>query len=150
MARNLSLADFLPVYRGEVREAIPDFGDDPEEGAPMELYTYRGLAKWYEAGSARLLTAAKADVPAGGPANLDELIEGLVRIEETGKALFLPLMRQAEAEGAAWAESLVRALEALRDCRWQLMALRADNDRDGEAPTFSSPDQLRRFLDGLS
>jgi hypothetical protein len=153
MAKTLSLGDFLPVYSGEVREAVPDYGDDLEEGAPMELDTYRGLAKSFEAGSARLLTAAKAEVPAGGPANLDELIEGLLQLERNGQALFLPLMRQAEADGASWAEPLVRALEALRDCRWHLMVLRADNDRDDrneDAPTFSDADQLRRFRDGLS
>lgn len=153
MAKNLSLGDFLPVYSGEVCEAVPDDRDDLEVRVPMELDTYRALAKSFEAGSARLLTAAKAEAPAGGPANLDELIEGLLRLEQNGQALFLPLMRQAEAEGASWAEPLVCALEALRDCRWRLMVLRADNDRDDrdeDAPTFSDVDQLRRFRDGLS
>jgi len=116
----------------------------------MELNTYRGLAKTLEGGSVRLLAAAKAEVPAGGPANLDELIDGLLELEENAHALFGPLLRQAEAARAAWSEPLVRALEALRDSRWQLMVLRADTDQDDDSPTFSDADQLRRFLSGQS
>jgi hypothetical protein len=152
MANNLSLRDFFPLHSGEVREAVPDYGDrdDFEEGAPMELNTYRGLAKLFEAGSARLLTTAKAEAAGGGPANMDELIDGLLRLEKDAHALFSPLLSQAERTGAPWAEPLIRALEALRDCRWQMMALRADADRDDTAaPTFSDADALRRFLDGL-
>ena len=151
MAKNLSLRDFLPVYTGEVREAVPDYRDYEEvEGAPMEFYIRRGLAKKLESGSARLLAAAKAEVPAGGPANLDELIDGLLTLEKTAHALFGPLVRQAEATKALWAEPLIRALEALRDSRWQLMVLRADNDQGEDSPTFSDADQLRRFVNGLS
>lgn len=156
MAKNLSLQDFFPVHSGEVREAVPDSGDkrdDFEEGAPMGLDTYRGLAKLFEAGSARLLTAAEAEVADGGPANLDELIDGLLGLEKDVQALFAPLLNQAERAGAPWAEALIRALEALRDCRWQMMALRADADRnasDEAAPTFSDAGALRRFLDGLN
>ncbi len=150
MGKNLPLRDFLPVYSGEIREAVPDYGHELEEGAPMELNTYRGLAKTLEAGSVRLLAAAKAEAPAGGPANLDELINGLLQLEQTAHALFGPLLRQAETARAAWSEPLVRALEALRDSRWQLMVLRADTERDGDSPTFSDADQLRRFLSGQS
>src|SRR5262249_9614242 len=126
MAKILSLRDFLPGNRGEVREAVPDSRDyDEEEGAPMELYAHRGLARTLEAGSARLLEAAKAEVPAGGPANLDELIEGLLQLERTAHAVFGPLLRQAEEAKALWAEPLIRALEALRDSRWPLMVLPA-------------------------
>jgi hypothetical protein len=153
MARNLLLQDFFPARSGEVREAVPDYGDEYEEGAPMELGTYRGLAKRFETGSARLLTAAKAEAAGGGPANMDELIDGLLGLERDAQALFSPFLRKAEMAGAAWAEPLIRALEALRDCRWQMMALRADvdsNERDEEAPSFSDADALRRFLDGLN
>jgi hypothetical protein len=150
MGKSLSLRDFLPVYGGEVREAVPDYGDDWEEGAPMELNNHRGLARSLEAGSARLLAAAKAEVPAGGPANLDELIDGLLQLEQNAHALFGPLLRQAETAKAAWAEPLVRSLEALRDSRWQLMVLRADTDQADDSPTFSDADQLRRFIDGQS
>ena len=150
MGNVLSLRDFFPVQRGEVAEAVPDYGDELEEGAPMELDTYRGVAKAFESGSARLLAAATAEVPTGGPANLDELIDGLDQLERTAQALFSHLLRQAEAERAAWSEPLIRALEALRDCRWQLMVLRADRERDGEGATFADAEQLRRFLDGLS
>jgi hypothetical protein len=150
MAKNLSLRDFFPMPGGQVAEAVLKYGDELEEGAPMELSTYRGLAESFETGSARLLMAAKAEVPAGGPANLDELIDGLLGLERDAQALFVPILRQAEAEGASWSEPLVRALEALRDCRWQLMTLRADTERDEEAPTFSNAGELRRHLDGLS
>ena len=155
MAKNLSLQDFFPMHGGEVREAVPDYGDsyDFEEGAPMELSTYRGLAKLFEAGSTRLLETARAEAAVGGPANMDDLIDGLLGLERDAQALFSPFLRKAEAAGAAWAEPLIRALEALRDCRWQMMALRADADRHNEgeaAPTFSDPAALRRFLDGLN
>jgi hypothetical protein len=155
MAKNLSLQDFFPVHSGEVREAVPDYGDryDSREGAPMELDTYRGLAKLFETGSARLLTTAKAEVAEGGPANMDELIDGLLGLERDAQALFSPLLTQAERAGAPWAEPLIRALEALRDCRWQIMALRADvdrNEQDEAAPAFSDAGSLRRFLDGLN
>jgi hypothetical protein len=150
MGKKLSLRDFLPVYSGEVREAMPDYGGELEEGAPRELYTYRGLAKTLEGGSVRLLDAVKVEAPAGGPANLDELIHGLLQLEQNAHALFGPLLRQAETANAAWAEPLVRALEALRDSRWQLMALRADAEPADDSPTFSDADQLRRFLNGLS
>ena len=154
MARNLSLQDFFPLHSGEVREAVPDYGAsyDDREGAPMELDTYRGLAKLFETGSARLLTTAKAEAAGGGPANMDELIDGLLRLERDAQALFSPSLRKAEAAGAAWAEPLIRALEALRDCRWQMMALRADIERNEsaeEAPVFADAGALRRFLDGL-
>jgi hypothetical protein len=153
MAKNLSLQDFFPVHGGEIREAVPDYGDSYNfrEGAPMELDTYRGLAKLFEAGSARLLATAKAEAADGGPSNMDELIDGLLGLERDAQALFSPFLRKAEAAGAAWAEPLILALEALRDCRWQMMALRADqNDQDEAAPTFSDAGALRRFLDGLN
>lgn len=155
MAKNLSLQDFFPVHSGEVREAVPDYGDSYNfgEGMPMELAAYRGLAKLFEAGSARLLETAKAEAAGVGPANMDELIDGLLGLERDAQALFSPSLRKAEAAGAAWAEPLIRALEALRDCRWQMMALRADADRHDEdeaAPTFSDPGALRRFLDDLN
>lgn len=156
MAKNLSLGDFFPVSRGEVREAVPDYyrndRDDFEEGAPMDMMYCHGLAKSLEAGAARLLTAAKAEAESdeGGPGNLDELIEGLERLEENAYALFAPFMPRAEAAGASWAEPLIRALESLRDCRWHIMVLRAETDRDDAAPTFSDAATLRKFLDGLS
>jgi hypothetical protein len=152
MAKNLSLRDFFPVQSGMVREAVANYGDDFEEGAPMELNTYRSLAKALESGSLRLTTVAKAEVADGGPANpanIDELIEGLLTLERDTQALFSPLLSQAERSGAAWSEVLIRALEALRDCRWQMMALRADADRDESSPTFSDAGALKRFLDGL-
>jgi hypothetical protein len=150
MGKNLPLRDFLPVYSGEIREAVPDYSHELEEGAPMELNTCRGLAKTLEAGSIRLLAAAKAEAPAGGPANLDELIDGLLQLEQNAHALFGPLLRQAETARATWAEPLVRSLEALRDSRWQLMVLRADTDQADDSPAFSNADQLKRFIDGLS
>src|SRR4051812_47451307 len=150
MAKNLSLGDFFPVSSGEVREAVPDYyRDDFEEGAPMDMRYCHGLAKSLEAGAARLLTAARSDAAEGGPGNLDELIEGLERLEENASALFSPFLRRAEAAGASWAEPLIRALESLRDCRWQMMVLRADTDREDAAPTFSDAGTLRKLIDGL-
>lgn len=146
MTDDIALRDFFPVSSGEVREAVPDYGDESEEGEPVELSTHRSLAKSLESGSVRLLTAAKAKAGADGRlANMDELISGLLRLERDAQALFSPFLDQPSR-----AESLIRALEALRDCRWQMMALRADTDRDHGAPTFSEAGDLRRFLDGLS
>jgi hypothetical protein len=96
-----------------------------------------------ESGSVRLLTAVKAKAGADGRlANLDELISRLLHLERDAQALFSPFLAQPSR-----AEPLIRALEALRDCRWQMMALRADTDHEDGAPTFSDADDLRQFLD---
>jgi hypothetical protein len=81
---------------------------------------------------------------------MDDLIDDLLSLEKDAQALITPFLR--EDVGALYSESLIRALEALRDCRWQMMAVRADSDREGQeaAPTFSDSGALRLFLDGLS
>ncbi len=122
--------------------------DEEMEGAPMEMDNYRGVAKSYESGCARLLAAVEAELPQGGPSNMDDLIDGLYEIERTGQALFLPLIRQAE--GAPWAEPLIRSLEALRDSRWRLMILRGELDREGTGPAIESVEDLRRLMHGLN
>ena len=150
LGKALSIQDFFPVRRGRVAEALVDYRDIPDwelEGAPMEMDSYRGVAKSYESGCARLLAAVEAELPQGGPSNMDELIDGLYEIERTGQALFLPLIRQAD--GASWAEPLIRALEALRDSRWRLMVLRAELSRDEEGPAFENIEDLRRFMRDL-
>jgi hypothetical protein len=97
-----------------------------------------------ESGSVRRLAAVKAKAGADGRlANLDELISGLLHLERDAQALFSPSLDQPSR-----AEPLIRALEALRDCRWQMMALRADTDHDDGAPTFSGAHNLRQLLDG--
>lgn len=150
MGKALSLRDFFPIGTGQVAEAAVEYGTDwgeEMEGAPVEMYSYRGVAESFETGCARLLAAVEAEVPQGGPENLDELIDGLYEVERIGQALFMPLIRQAD--GALWAEPLVRSLESLRDSRWNLMMLRADLDQDEDGPEFSNPEDLRRFIDGL-
>ena len=147
LGKALSLRDFFPVRRGRVAEALVDYREIPDwelEGAPMEMDSYRGVAKSYESGCARLLAAVEAELPQGGPSNMDDLIDGLYEIERTGQALFLPLIRQAD--GAPWAEPLIRALEALRDTRWRLMILRFELDPEDAGPAIDSVEDLRRLM----
>ena len=70
---------------------------------------------------------------------MDDLIDGLLSLERDAQALITPFLRKTEGE-VLCSEPLIRALEALRDCRWQMMAVRADADEgdlDEAAPTFS-------------
>lgn len=151
MGKALSLRDFFPIGTGQVAEAAVEYGTDwgeEMEGAPVEMYSYRGVAESFETGCAHLLAAVEAEVPQGGPENLDELIDGLYEVERIGQALFMPLIRQAD--GALWAEPLIRSLEALRDGRWRLMILRFELDPEGVGPELKSAEDLRRLVRGLN
>lgn len=151
VGKALSLRDFFPVQRGQVAEAQVDYRDLPEEemeGAPMEIESCRGVAKSFKDGCARLLAVVEAELSQGGPANLDELIDGLYEIERVGQDLFLPLIRQAA--GAPWAEPLIRSLEALRDSRWHLMILQFELEPEETGPTFESVEDFRRFVRDLN
>jgi hypothetical protein len=57
------------------------------------------------------------------------------------------LARRARSLARRQEDAALRFVEALRDARWQVMALRAQFDpasRDG--PIFTDPDELRRYL----
>lgn len=43
-------------------------------------------------------------------------------------------------------EANEKALAALRDMRWKLLALRAEHEDPGGAPVFSDPEELIQFL----
>jgi hypothetical protein len=43
-------------------------------------------------------------------------------------------------------EANTRALEALRDMRWKLLAFRAKHEDPGDAPVFSDPEALIQYL----
>ena len=44
---------------------------------------------------------------------------------------------------------LLRCLEALRDCRWEVMALRAERARGSEFAAIEDPSALRAHLEQL-
>lgn len=57
------------------------------------------------------------------------------------------LTRHARALARRQEDAALRFVEALRDARWQLMALRAHSDpASRRGPTFTDPDELRRYL----
>lgn len=55
--------------------------------------------------------------------------------------------RRARALARRQEDAVLRFVEALRDARWQMMALRAHFDVDSRnGPTFDSPTEMRRYL----
>jgi hypothetical protein len=57
------------------------------------------------------------------------------------------ISRQARALTRRQEDAVVRFVEALRDARWQMMALRAHFDPDyRNGPTFDNPAEMRRYL----
>jgi hypothetical protein len=55
--------------------------------------------------------------------------------------------RRARALARRQEDAVLRFVEALRDARWQMMALRAHFDGDPRnGPTFDNPAQMRRYL----
>ena len=55
--------------------------------------------------------------------------------------------RRARALARRQEDAVLRFVEALRDARWQMMALRARFDADSrDGPTFDNPAEMRRYL----
>jgi len=55
--------------------------------------------------------------------------------------------RRARALARRQEDAVLRFVEALRDARWQMIALRAHFDVDSRnGPTFDSPTEMRRYL----
>ena len=55
--------------------------------------------------------------------------------------------RRARALARRQEDAVLRFVEALRDARWQMMALRAHFDADsGEGPIFDNPAEMRHYL----
>jgi hypothetical protein len=139
----------VPAYRSEEPVDAPV---DPS--APIETEACLQRAEGLKEGCARLLEAATAELPNGGPDNIDDLIEGLLPLERRTQRLFATVLRWAEDKGGdaeAISEPLIQALEALRDTRWRLMALRSEARRGEEAgPVFENAEELRRYVSALS
>jgi|SRR5271167_3510496 len=60
-----------------------------------------------------------------------------------------PIRQSAAARALArrQEDAVLRFVEALRDARWQMMALRARFDADSrDGPTFDNPAEMRRYL----
>jgi hypothetical protein len=114
---------------------------------------------------ARLVANDRAAAEAGGRLDWDYRIERL-RFFETEAARDVARMRKlvdrilASAHGASLVirrraralarrqeDAVVRFVEALRDARWQMMALRANFDREiGTGVVFDDPAEMRRSL----
>jgi hypothetical protein len=55
--------------------------------------------------------------------------------------------RRARALARRQEDAVLRFVEALRDARWQMMAMRAQFDVDSRSgPTFDNPAEMRRYL----
>jgi hypothetical protein len=166
----LFVEDYVPTTPpGMGREA-----DAVAEAAPggamavLDQFAARVLAFEHHrdetsAGALRLV----GDVQRNPPANLDDLIEQLQEIEERSARQLMPLLRDFKANRNVLArdpnprfrlqatsllrryeEAIVATLEALRDARWRLMALRAEiEDQRGEA--FTDSRELLRHLRDL-
>ncbi len=159
----LDLRDFFPREPGDgyvAEPPAPAYGSEEpvavpvDPSSPIETEACLRRAKDLRDGCVRLLEAATAELPNGGPDNIDDLIEDLLPLERRSQRLFAPVLRWAEDKDGdtdGISEPLIQALEALRDTRWRLMALRAETRRGEEAgPIFESAEELRRYVSGLS
>ena len=137
--------------------------------APVPFLGNRPLGEQVEnleRGLERLEHAIEAGLPEGGPPNLDRLIDDLYSLEisvhrgasgqrvETNEGLREAAMacddEMQSPELHQERQTLIeRTLTALRDCRWQLMALRADLERDQETAEFTDAASLQTYLDQL-
>lgn len=114
---------------------------------------------------ARSVANERATAASGGQVDWDYQIERLdlceaeaardvVRIRKlVGRILALTdddrsAGRRARALARRQEEAVARLVEALRDARWQMMALRAQYDPTARVgPIFDDPEELRRHLD---
>jgi hypothetical protein len=120
--------------------------------------------------AASILAAVEKEVSNGClSVSLDEMIAYYETVEEEFKTAHLPEIERAEmlkketfslpvsredrARSIAMWDKAIRihskALEVVRDLRWQLMALRALIEPRGVEPVFSDPNELKAHLDKL-
>lgn len=118
---------------------------------------------------AALLKVLDGEIREGQPSlDVDEVLEFLNANEERLKASMLPNIKETERilrevifklppeiRGRALhvhkrrLANMYRALEFMRDARWQMMSLRADRDRAEVGPTFEDAGALERYLDEI-
>ena len=100
--------------------------------------------------------------------DFDEVIDTLRSVEEDVKNDLTPTINRVKAirkrtfsmPGATPSErargiaavdryiaALNESLEMLRDFRWKIMTIRADNESPGDAPVFDDPEELMQYLD---
>jgi hypothetical protein len=117
-----------------------------------------------------VLNVVKNATPASIRAiNFDELVKHYEELEEKMRGYALPVIERAKAkkkeqfslpvsraersEAIAIYDKIIRihiqGLEAIRDLRWQLMALRAASEPPSGSPVFSDPRELKSYLDKL-
>lgn len=113
-------------------QLVDDFSSGPRKDSPPQDWeaAIGGLKEWEK--------SLKEDVR--------PTIERLKQVQKdlTGVA---PAERpKATAMADRHINTILSTLEALRDARWQLMALRADVEDPGDAPVFENPDELLRYL----
>ncbi|HSS53003.1 MAG TPA: hypothetical protein VLX28_29015, partial [Thermoanaerobaculia bacterium] len=86
----------------------------------------------------------------------NDLTPAINRVKATRKSIFS--MRSAspgeKARGIAAVDHYIAALneslEMLRDFRWQIMTIRADNESPGDTPVFDDAEELIKYLDARS
>jgi hypothetical protein len=176
MAQALHIEDYIsplpsPEGWGEIDfdRDLPELQARNEELARL-LTEFESSAGRIVSGAERLVAESKANPPA----NLDEIIRGLQELEirpswfrldpvafaqarekfgqresTRSRLRALTLVRRFEDLAARFEELSVAQLEALRDARWQLMALRAEKNRaDEQRVGFDGSQSLQDLLAG--
>ena len=172
MSKPLAIRDHIPTdpdfFLRSAAEPRPDgaYGSREEE-ISRRAAALRDRLEVLEQGCRRLLEAVEQALPDGGAADLDDLVDDLLRVERSlhqafEREAFLPLAGEVREASALAVEPmparpadelrdlLGRCLEALRDCRWEMMALRAERARDGHRGSkFEDASALRAHLEQL-
>lgn len=115
----------------------------------------------------RLVAAAQAEMADGGPANLSQIIDELLKIEQNYAEELAPRIRRSERFLAKAMKdemlvsvglvpvlrreiaAMVLMMEQIRDARWQLMVIRAEVAKSNASPATDSPTELAQNLKAL-
>lgn len=162
MGAMLKLKDYVPDVTsapiGDRISAIEALGRDVRgEGAIHSLE--REIAA-LRRGTARLITESRHKRPANIDALIDNLLAEERKADQDSRSQIKAAKRGLRAlksvpQGYRRAvEPLMRRMidlleeqkEILRDTRWQLMVIRADDVAEGVGPVFDDPKALRRYL----
>lgn len=110
------------------------------------------------------LVEMASTLPASEHFDFSEAVDAIQKWEEDFKKIFLPDLRYAKKQRKEAAllppkhramaiETVERQIQiysgilrTIRDCRWQLMALRAKREDPGDAPVFDDPAALLQYL----
>lgn len=104
-------------------------------------------------------------------ADLDEVVDTLRATEQGTRTALAPMIEKLKATGREtfsmpgttpaerarviaavdlYVAALNESLEMLRDFRWKILTIRADQEDPGDAPVFDDPEKLTEYLKGHS